>query len=256
MRSGVAGLFEFIVALVATVMLAGIPPAIAQGGGGGNPVNPSDFSLSPGAFGSGQSMPADAESQLKEIENTKRLMKALGELHAKPAPSSPGASQNPLPAVQAQDAQRSPAHAQGGANDGSSRLDLIGIPQVGLREAAGTAAQLARSLTGESPAASRPSMRDGGVGTMGAMPDDGSAGARPRQRAADDEYRAQTLVDEFLEEVKPWAIGFAVIFAICYSIFSWASARASRGPSAGHAESSSRSRSSSRSGSRRRRSSR
>ena len=256
MRSGVTGLFQLIVALVATVVLAGIAPAIAQGGGGGNPANPSDFSLSPGAFGSGQSTPTDPESQLKEIENTKRLMKALGELHAKPVPSSPGASQNPLPAVQVQDAQRSPAQASSGANEASSRLDLIGIPVSGLREAAGTAAQVARSLSGESTAAARPAARDGGGGMMGTIPDDGSAGARPRQRGADDEYRAQTLVDEFLEEVKPWAIGFAVIFAICYAIFSWASARASRGPGTGHAQSSTRSGSSSRSGSRRRRSSR
>ena len=247
MRFKVVGLFQRIGLLAAALLLIGVVPGFAQTAG---EANPSDFGLSPGAFGGGQSAPADAESQLREIENTKRLMKALGELHAKQAPASPGAAQVSSPTGQTQEMQKAPGQAPGGAPDVASRLDLVGIPTSGLREVAGTAAQVARSLTGESASAARPAARDGSVGMMGSIPDDGSAGARPRQRGADDEYRAQTLVDEFLEEIKPWAIGFAVIFAICYAIFSWASARAARGPGSNLKVAPSRS------GSRRRRSTR
>lgn len=228
MQFSVLSSFHCGVALAACVLVAG--PVFAQNAIDANPSSIRDLGFSSGGNGPSQNASPDVEAQLREMENTKKLMKALGELHAKSTPGNPGTSPGPAGIVPPATTAASPQQLGGAEREGAS-LGIAGVPLTGVREAAGTAAQVARSLSGDtrvpSPG-SLPERGDSSATPFGSALEDGASGARGRPRGADDEYRTQTLISAFLEEIQPWAIGFGLILALFYAIFSWVTARASR----------------------------
>ena len=167
--------------------------------------------------------PVDVEAQLREIENTKKLMKALGELHSqgKASATEQGVkgsdAARPSPAALPQSTPEAVAREGGG-------LELPRLPGEELRAIAGGVSQAARAVgleTGARPASAEDGLRRGGVDGHPA-----EATTKPRAYSAGDHERLSELFDKFIDEVLPWFGGIAVLLAICYAIYG---AMASRG---------------------------
>jgi hypothetical protein len=165
----------------------------------------------------------DVEAQLQEIERTKRLMRALGEMHggnAAPRPGTPAAAAG----------ASAPAVPQPGVKaDAASPASALGLPALpdgaaaeirGLVNSAGEVAR-AVGVSGDKPAA---------TAERGSPLQEES---RSRTRASDNDLEVRAMFDSLLDEVLPWAIGFVLLFGLAYTGFSWMSGRSARGPHAG-----------------------
>ncbi len=169
-----------------------------------------------------ESKPVDVESQLREIENTKKLMKALGELHGQGA----GGPHGQLPGQAGSDAAKSAAGVATvpvapGSRD-SKGLELPGLPTEELRALGKEVSQTARAAGLES-----------GSGSGTASPRQAEAnpgeesGMRPsRAPAPGDEERFKVMLESLIEEIGPWVVAFVVIFFLGYVGISWLSTRA------------------------------
>lgn len=174
----------------------------------------------PGDLGR-ESKPVDVDAQLREIENTKKLMKALGELHGQGA----GGVQGQLPGQAGLDPGKSAPAASAApvASGGRDQkgLELPGLPTDELRALGKEASQAARAAglgSGSGGAETSPRQTDAGPGESGAM--------RPaRAPTAGDEERYRVMLDSLIEEIGPWAIAFVVVFFLGYVAISWLSAR-------------------------------
>jgi hypothetical protein len=169
--------------------------------------------------------PQDAEAQIREIERTKKLMRALGEMHggeAAPKPGTqPAVAPSAVPAAPAASARQEAAAAPAIA-------PLSHLPAAELREIAGTAREAARAvgIAGDKPvAASMQAERSLPVQEQ----------SRSRSRPSDDGQEFRALLDGFVDEVLPWVIGFGLLFIAAYSSYGWFAGRATRQPRAsGH----------------------
>ena len=169
-----------------------------------------------------ESKPGDVEAQLREIENTKKLMKALGELHGQ----GTGGPQSQSPAQAGADAAKSAAGGAAvllapGSRDPKG-LELPGLPTEDLRALGKEASQAARAVGLDSGSA-------GAVASSGqaaANPGENGGMRPPRASAPGDEERYKVMLESLLEEIGPWVIAFVVIFFLGYVTISWISARA------------------------------
>lgn len=175
----------------------------------------------PGGFGaSGKDAKGpDGEAQLREIESTKKLMKALGEMNA----PQPGGADKAGEAAK-QGAAANAARKGEAAEGGTGVLKGMGIPgelATDLREAAGAASKAARAvgLTADPDTVVARGTAGGGSGSSAR----GEETARSRPAASESEF--QELLDKLIDEFLPWAIGIAVLLALTIGIFSWAAAR-------------------------------
>ena len=169
-----------------------------------------------------ESKPVDVEAQLREIENTKKLMKALGELHGQ----GTGGVQGQLPGQPGLDPAKSapggsPAPVTSNARD-QNGLELPGLPTDAVRALGKEASQAARAVGLDSSsggAETSPRQADTNSGDNGGM--------RPsRAPAPGDEMRFKAMLESLIEEIGPWAITFVVVFFLGYVAISWLSARA------------------------------
>ncbi len=169
-----------------------------------------------------ESKPVDVDAQLREIENTKKLMKALGELHGQ----GTGGVQSQLPSQAGSDPGKSaPAVSAAPVASGGrdlKGLELPGLPTDDLRALGKEAAQAARAAglgSGSGGAEASPRLADASPGESGAM--------RPaRAPAPGDEERYRVMLESLIEEIGPWVIAFVVVFFLGYVAISWLSARA------------------------------
>lgn len=200
-----------------------------------------------GVVAPGSERPADAESQLREIESAKRLMKELGALHGGGTPAGGTKDGAVVPAFGARERTgKMPLGALGEAGPDEPKSE----PIAGAREVAGVLSSAAKVVGVGSASAGTP----GGRSTGASEPSADSEATPRRSAQADDPGQVERLLNGLIDEVLPWAIGFAILFAIGYVGISWMFARAERGPSRHEGSSRSSSRSSRHEGSRRRRS--
>lgn len=164
--------------------------------------------ISQDALSRGERVPSDTETQLREIENTKRLMKELGSMHGGGSmatgkvvsPAAPG------PSVPTEASATTPA-ADSGPN-------LLANPNV--RETVKAVSGVVQQVTGSTP---RP------VDASARSPGSEAPEPPPRPRQPGDEERLAEMLNGLLDEMLPWAIGFGVLFVVGYGGVSLASAR-------------------------------
>ena len=172
-----------------------------------------------GALGGSAERVSDVDAQLRDIETTKKLMKALGELHGQAAPGALLTGQNQLgaggkPGI----AQTVPAAALADPS-ANTALELPRLPAEQLRAATGAVSQVARTIgvtSSSSDGAGRAA--DSGLGRI-----EESSTARSRAPGDDEKFRA--LFDQLVDEMLPWAIGFVVLFGAGYGVFALVLAR-------------------------------
>lgn len=203
--------------------------------------------LSPSGDLGSEARPVDVESQLREIENTKKLMKALGELHGQAQTTVPGPAAGqggPESAKVPQGAGIQPSPGVGVRDTGG--LELPRVPSEDLRALAGGISQAARAV-GIDPASTSSASTTSGDPRNVTTVSNGEQGPQARAYSPGDQELLNGLLEKFIDEVMPWVVVLAGLFGIGYLLFSWMTSRVRRAaPSSarGHAASKRRRRSS------------
>ena len=186
----------------------------------------------------------DVEAQLRELESAKRLMKALGEMHAQSAPGGQAPAQGRLAAPADLSAEMAKSAPDATKITSSGDFDVAKMAGVDRKDAAERLSQAARVVTGERSDLQTSMTRPANMGSST------SEAAAPRARGYDNDERVRSMMENLIDEIAPWAISFAAVFGVGYTTLSWFTGRAAKTPKGPVGESTHRS------GSRRRRGSR